>query len=206
MCIIYRWDHLNEVLQKILVERPRDIGCTFEEFSYRVRDCRFRPQTDHLLDVFVPPSHYELAQKLLQLLVVRKAELCFINQVVLFIEFFNFILAWWFGKSYGENRRRWGGRASWVWSYGNVLLFWTRGSWFAKRWGVMYGSSLEKIAREWTDRKMQVPFFNIYKIILKLFLRSLYRKPLNLIIHFLLPDFGVKFWVQKKIIMSLKLK
>lgn len=66
----FRWDHLSELLRKILSERPRNIGDTFEEFSLKVREARFRDKTDHLRDVYVPPEDYEQSQKLITLIQV----------------------------------------------------------------------------------------------------------------------------------------
>ena len=61
---------MNEVLKKILSERPRNIADSFEEFSLKIRESRFRDKTDHLRDVFVTPEQYEFSQKLLSLLQV----------------------------------------------------------------------------------------------------------------------------------------
>lgn len=69
-CLFHRWDHLSELLKKILNERPKGIADTLEEYSLKIRESRFRDKSDHLRDLFVPPEHYDLSQKLLKLLQV----------------------------------------------------------------------------------------------------------------------------------------
>lgn len=67
---IKRYDHLTEVLNKILAERPENVIDFFEEYSRKVKEKRFRPMTDHLEDVYIPPEQYEMAKKLITLLKV----------------------------------------------------------------------------------------------------------------------------------------
>lgn len=62
------YDHLTDVLNKILAERPENVIDFFEEYSRKVKEKRFKPLTDHLEDIFVPTARYELASKLLPLL------------------------------------------------------------------------------------------------------------------------------------------
>lgn len=42
----------------------------FEEYSRKVKEKRFKPQTDHLEDIYVPKARYELARKILPLMKV----------------------------------------------------------------------------------------------------------------------------------------
>lgn len=62
------YDHLTEVLNKILAERPENVIDFFEEYSRKVKERRFKPLTDHLEDVYIPPGQYETARKLMELL------------------------------------------------------------------------------------------------------------------------------------------
>ncbi|XP_076665778.1 radial spoke head protein 4a [Andrena cerasifolii] len=61
------YDHLTEVLAKILAERPRNAVDIFEEYSRRVKEERFRTQSNHLRDAHVGPAQYEHARKLIKL-------------------------------------------------------------------------------------------------------------------------------------------
>lgn len=65
-----RYDHLTEVLNKILAERPENVIDFFEEYSRKVKEKRFRPMTDHLEDIYIPPEQYEMAKKLMTFLKV----------------------------------------------------------------------------------------------------------------------------------------
>lgn len=76
---IFRYDHLTEVLNKILAERPENIVDFFEEYSRKVKEQRFKPLTDHLEDVYVQPGRFALANKVLPLLNVRRL----MNQLIL---------------------------------------------------------------------------------------------------------------------------
>lgn len=58
------YDHLTDVLNKILAERPENVIDFFEEYSRKVKEKRFKPQTDHLEDIFVNTNRYNLAVKL----------------------------------------------------------------------------------------------------------------------------------------------
>ncbi|XP_017791939.1 PREDICTED: radial spoke head protein 6 homolog A [Habropoda laboriosa] len=61
------YDHLTEVLAKILEEKPRNAVDIFEEYSRRVKEERFKSQSHHLRDVHVPPAQFEEARKLVKL-------------------------------------------------------------------------------------------------------------------------------------------
>ncbi|XP_076762249.1 radial spoke head protein 4a [Xylocopa sonorina] len=62
------YDHLTEVLAKILAERPQNAVDIFEEYSRRVKEERFKTRdTHHLRDVYVPPAQYEEARKIVEL-------------------------------------------------------------------------------------------------------------------------------------------
>ncbi|XP_065159724.1 radial spoke head protein 6 homolog A [Atheta coriaria] len=57
------YDHLTDVLNKILAERPENVIDFFEEYSRKVKEKRFRPLTDHLEDIYVHPPRYKLCKK-----------------------------------------------------------------------------------------------------------------------------------------------
>lgn len=59
------------MLAKILAERPRNAVDIFEEYSRRVKEERFKTQSNHLRDVHVGPAQYEDARKLIKLFKVR---------------------------------------------------------------------------------------------------------------------------------------
>ncbi|KZC06536.1 Radial spoke head protein 4 like protein A [Dufourea novaeangliae] len=61
------YDHLIEVLAKILAEKPRNAADIFEEYSRKVKEERFKTGTNHLRDLHVPPAQYENAKKLIKL-------------------------------------------------------------------------------------------------------------------------------------------
>lgn len=71
MYAIYRYDHLTEVVAKILAERPKNICDVFEEYSRKVKEERFKTQNNHLRDIYVPPAQYEAAKKIIKLFKVR---------------------------------------------------------------------------------------------------------------------------------------
>lgn len=67
----FRYDHLTEVLAKILTERPKNAVDIFEEFSRKVKEERFKIKSSHLRDVYVPPTQFEHAKKIINLFKVR---------------------------------------------------------------------------------------------------------------------------------------
>lgn len=71
--MILRYDHLTEVLAKILAERPKNAVDIFEEFSRKVKEERFKTQSNHLRDVYVAPAQYEDAKEIIKLFKVRAA-------------------------------------------------------------------------------------------------------------------------------------
>lgn len=62
-----RYDHLTEILNKILAERPKNAVDIFEQYSRQLKEERFRSKTDHLRDVYVPQTQFEDAKKLIEL-------------------------------------------------------------------------------------------------------------------------------------------
>ncbi|XP_015837293.2 radial spoke head protein 6 homolog A [Tribolium castaneum] len=62
------YDHLSEVLNKILSERPENVVDFFEEYSRKIKEKRFKPLTDHLEDIYVEPGRYRQANRLMPLL------------------------------------------------------------------------------------------------------------------------------------------
>ncbi|XP_029661316.1 radial spoke head protein 6 homolog A [Formica exsecta] len=61
------YDHLTELLAKLLAEQPRNAIDTFEEYSRKLKEERFKTKTDHLRDLYVPPVQYDDAKKLIKL-------------------------------------------------------------------------------------------------------------------------------------------
>ncbi|XP_023019973.2 radial spoke head protein 4a [Leptinotarsa decemlineata] len=62
------YDHLTDVLNKILAERPENVIDFFEEYSRKVKERRFTPMTDHLEDIYVSPGRLSLANKILPMM------------------------------------------------------------------------------------------------------------------------------------------
>lgn len=69
--VYFRYDHLTELLAKILAERPRNAVNIFEQYSRKLKEERFKTKTDHLRDLYVPPVQYDDAKKLIRLFQVR---------------------------------------------------------------------------------------------------------------------------------------
>ncbi|XP_023246809.1 radial spoke head protein 6 homolog A [Copidosoma floridanum] len=67
------YDHLSEVLGKILVDRPRNPFASFDQYSRKLREDKFRAKDDHLLDLYVPPARIEEARVLVN---VFKVKIC----------------------------------------------------------------------------------------------------------------------------------
>ncbi|XP_017890081.1 radial spoke head protein 6 homolog A [Ceratina calcarata] len=61
------YDHLTEVLARILAEKPKNAVDIFEAYSRRVKEERFKTQAHHLRDVYVPPAQFEEAKKIIKL-------------------------------------------------------------------------------------------------------------------------------------------
>ena len=59
-------------MSKILAERPRNALDIFEDYSRKLKEERFKTQTDHLRDIYIPPIQYENAKRLLKLFEVIK--------------------------------------------------------------------------------------------------------------------------------------
>jgi len=58
-------------LTKILAEQPQNIVDTFEEYSKKLKEERFKIKTDHLRDLYIPPMQYNDAKKLIKLFQVQ---------------------------------------------------------------------------------------------------------------------------------------
>lgn len=69
--ILSRYDHLTELLAKLLAEQPRNAVDIFEEYSRKLKEERFKTKTDHLQDLYIPPVQYDDAKKLIKLFQVR---------------------------------------------------------------------------------------------------------------------------------------
>lgn len=68
---IFRYDHLRDLLNKILSERPDNIIDFFEEYSRKLKEERYKPMTDHLRDMYVIPGRLELATQIMPMLKVK---------------------------------------------------------------------------------------------------------------------------------------
>lgn len=71
LTILCRYDHLTELLAKILAEQPHNAVDIFEEYSRKLKEQRFKTKTDHLRDLYIPPVQYENAKKLIKLFQVQ---------------------------------------------------------------------------------------------------------------------------------------
>lgn len=69
--IILRYDHLIELLAKILAEQPQNVVDIFEEYSKKLKEKRFKIKMDHLRDLYISPVQYDDAKKLIKLFQVR---------------------------------------------------------------------------------------------------------------------------------------
>lgn len=67
-----RYDHLCEVLSKILSEQPADVFGAFKEHSKKLMENKFKSKNDCLRKVYVSPSEYGNAVKLMELYKVKK--------------------------------------------------------------------------------------------------------------------------------------
>lgn len=65
--IFIRYDHLIELLAKILAERPPNVVDIFEEYSRKLKEERFKIKTDYLRDLYIPLVQYDDAKKLIKL-------------------------------------------------------------------------------------------------------------------------------------------
>ncbi|KAJ8892260.1 hypothetical protein PR048_004840 [Dryococelus australis] len=59
------YDHLSQLLTKILTERPDNVVEFFEEYSRELKESRFFPEKDLLRDVYMPPEAYGEALRLM---------------------------------------------------------------------------------------------------------------------------------------------
>lgn len=69
--IILRYDHLIELLAKILAEQPPNVVDIFEEYSKKLKEERFKIKMDHLRDLYISPVQYDDAKKLIKLFQVQ---------------------------------------------------------------------------------------------------------------------------------------
>lgn len=70
LTITFRYDHLIELLTKILTEQPKNAVDIFEEYSRKLKMMKFKT-TDYLRDLYIPPVQYDDAKKLIKLFQVR---------------------------------------------------------------------------------------------------------------------------------------
>lgn len=65
--LIFRYNHLAELLEKILSERPNNAVDVFEEYSKKLKDQRHKEKSNNYRDYFIPIDDYNEAEKLIQL-------------------------------------------------------------------------------------------------------------------------------------------
>ncbi|XP_011496559.1 PREDICTED: radial spoke head protein 6 homolog A [Ceratosolen solmsi marchali] len=66
------YDHISEILSKILLERPKNAFTLFEEYSKKLRNDKFKAlDSNQLCDMYVPPPPYKNARILLKLFKVN---------------------------------------------------------------------------------------------------------------------------------------
>ncbi|XP_036145932.1 radial spoke head protein 6 homolog A [Monomorium pharaonis] len=61
------YDHLIELLAKILAEQPQNAIDIFEEYSRKLKEERLKIKTNYLRDLFIPPVQYDDAKELIKL-------------------------------------------------------------------------------------------------------------------------------------------
>lgn len=59
---IPRYDHMVDMVQKILSEKPPDVVDNFEQYSWEVKQEKFRPNFDLLNDVYLSPPQLALVR------------------------------------------------------------------------------------------------------------------------------------------------
>ncbi|XP_060516488.1 radial spoke head protein 4 homolog A-like [Cylas formicarius] len=57
------YDHLSDVINKILAERPENVIDFFEEYSRKVKEQRFKEANDRLEDIFIAPVRFSFAER-----------------------------------------------------------------------------------------------------------------------------------------------
>lgn len=68
------FDHLSNVIAKVIDERPKNVVDYFEQFSERVRMESFRMSEQPLEDAYKEPERLVLAQKLLPMLIAKSKQ------------------------------------------------------------------------------------------------------------------------------------
>ncbi|XP_038206923.1 radial spoke head protein 6 homolog A [Zerene cesonia] len=58
------YDHLVDIVQKILTQKPPDVVDNFEQYSWEVKHEKFRPNFDLLNDVYLSPAQLALVRKM----------------------------------------------------------------------------------------------------------------------------------------------
>ncbi|XP_015110699.1 radial spoke head protein 4 homolog A [Diachasma alloeum] len=75
------YDHLSELLGKILSERPKNAVDLFERYSKELKEERLRIKSN-LHDLYLPPAEYSEAEKLIKLFqIVRQEDENHVNEV-----------------------------------------------------------------------------------------------------------------------------
>ncbi|XP_063985995.1 radial spoke head protein 6 homolog A [Diachasmimorpha longicaudata] len=74
------YDHLLELLEKILSERPKNAVDVFESYSKELKERRLRIKSN-LHDLYLPPAEYSEAEKLIKLFQIVKQEESDVNEM-----------------------------------------------------------------------------------------------------------------------------
>ncbi|CAH2244838.1 jg23049 [Pararge aegeria aegeria] len=57
------YDHLVDVIHKILSQKPPDVVDQFEQYSWEVKNEKFRPNFDLLNDIYRSPEQLQLVRR-----------------------------------------------------------------------------------------------------------------------------------------------
>lgn len=68
------FDHLSNVIAKVIDERPKNVVDYFEQFSERVRSEKFQMSEQTLEDAYKEPERLALARKLLPMLISKSQQ------------------------------------------------------------------------------------------------------------------------------------
>lgn len=69
--IPFRYDHLVDVVQKILSQSPPDVVDNFEQYSWEVKQEKFRPNFDLLNDIYLSPPQLATVRQVDEMFRVR---------------------------------------------------------------------------------------------------------------------------------------
>lgn len=61
--LVLRYDHLVDVIHKILSQKPPDVVDQFEQYSWEVKKEKFRPNFDLLNDIYLSPPQLRTVRR-----------------------------------------------------------------------------------------------------------------------------------------------